>query len=294
MPASQATAAPRRFIIICRSRELASQIEDQLLMSGFSIACYGAGGPEQAQSLARATQPEVALMESGLNIAPPSGARVVHFDPARFDPAEVARRIADPEPASAVPCAPPPTPSLTWRTALGFVGMAGGVGTTTLVCALALAAARRGENALVVDMAGGDCLPTFGGELRRETAAWSVRKKEYGERLGVIVASSLSRIERQPDVLLVDAGSLREMARADALTRSGITLFYVVPHDLDAAGLTHPTKERRLVNKASKAGEGRIPFDEALTARINAGRFEPEDTDFMRACAAWLDARLLR
>lgn len=257
-------------------------------MRGRGIACQGCVTPDQHKVFERAIQPEVILAETGVVLD--TTLRVIRFDPARFDPLEVAAQILS-DPAPAAP-EMKPAPCLTWRTALGFAGMAGGVGTTTLVCAFAQAAARRGENTLIVDMAGGDCLPTLGGDLRRETAAWSVRKQEFGDRLGLIVADSLTCIERQPDALLIDLGVMTRRARVDAVTRAGVKVFYVLPHALDMAGLSHPAQERRLVSMAPKASPAAFPFDPELVRRINAKTFEPADTAFMRACDAWMAAQL--
>lgn len=280
--------ALRRFIIVCREQQAALEAEEQLLTRGRGIACQGCVTPGQHKVFERAIQPEVILAETGVELD--TTLRVIRFDPARFDPLEVVSQLLT-DLAPAVP-ETKPAPCLTWRVALGFAGMAGGVGTTSLVCAFALAAARRGENVLLVDMAGGDCLPTLGGDLRRETAAWSVRKKEFGDGLTVIVADSLNHIERQPDALLIDLGAMTNRARIDAVTRAGVKVFYVLPHALDMAGVSHPAPERRLVTLAPRPSGADFPFEPELVRRINAKTFEPADTAFMQACDAWLAGQL--
>lgn len=290
MAGLKGVVAPRRYIVISSNPEYAQWLFNALMQTGENIAGYACGLPNQAQQLEQNLQPDVIVTEKGTSIS--SNLPVLYFDKS-VNVEELARQILSPPTTPASKSEPAPAPCLTWRVALGFAGMAGGVGTTSLVCAFALAAARRGENTLLVDMAGGDCLPTLGGDLRRETAAWSVRKKEFGDGLTVIVADSLNHIERQPDALLIDLGAMTHRARIDAVTRAGVKVFYVLPHALDMAGVSHPAQERRLVTLAPKASASTFPFDPELVRRINAKTFEPADTPFMQACDAWMATQLL-
>lgn len=287
---------PRRYMVVMRDLELARRISDQIAFTGYNAVVVGVAAPEEAAAKERAIQPQIILVEQGVANAISSPTRQVTFDPKNFDPVALARAILDGQKAEPAIAVPQPAPaSLSWRTAIGLQGISGGVGTTTLTCAFALAAARRGERVMLVDMGGGDSLPTFGLRLSREPKVWQVRENEVQGRLSIVVADTLSQIQmsRTVDVLALDLGAITQRARADEAICYGARVFYVIPQAMDAL-VTNPVKEQRLVNLCSKpGGDNRFPFDPDLTARINRNEFDPMDTEFMQTCAAWMDGQIL-
>ena len=191
-----------------------------------------------------------------------------------------------PEPPPPAPAVSPPRRGLI----MVFQGAYGGAGTTTVVCALALAAAQTGLRVLILDT-GEDCALTLG-----------VPADVNGIQ-AVSGVAVISRVPGQPplesllsayDLILVDAGTVREShALVRYLGQFGASFYQVASASRQADLLSLPGYGLVLNNVLGGApwwrqADAQIPFVPGLTARINAQRFA-EPSPLIQAAGMFLE-----
>jgi hypothetical protein len=234
----------------------------------------------QLETALRAWKPRVLVADARLELKADWGLPVVEYDDGAFDAEALAARILQHEtdPPEMRDAPPPERPA--HGVAVGFQGIKGGVGTTTVVAGMALAAARKGYRTAILDLSG-DCALTL-----------NARADEQDEHIftsdeGILViqgAADLPQVwqvlSEDYDVVVVDAGRDGEHAtETRALTRLGVLFFLVVT--AKEIELVHPGSYGRYRLFLNRQPDHRwwhldlfagIPDDPDLTERINRGK----------------------
>lgn len=273
-------------VIIARTQEEADNLAYALTASGRVVVLDALGGTEDLAAALR-WRPDVLVVHrifaEEVRDAKPGKPILVYED--RSTPDEIVQALLSPPSPPSPPQAPPRLPSRSVLPVLGFQGAYGGAGTTTVVCAIALAAARSGRRPLVLDVLE-DCAVTLDPFAGENTQTFS----------GVTV---LTRVPEQPqiehlvtayDLVLVDAGTVRERSGlVRFLIRQFGAVFYLVLNARRQTELPVPPGYGVILNCVSggapwwQKSDAQFPFVSGLTARVNAGKFGESSPLFLAA-----------
>ena len=157
------SASMRTFLIVALNEEIGEQVKQAL---------HGTGKPLLALDIvtdlanlsgyADSWKPQVLVADSRLKIdIEGCTVPVVKFNPLAFDVETLSNRIMQPPASTPVaPSSPTISKQPAHGIAVGFQGVKGGVGTTTVVAGMAEAAVQSGYRAAILDLAG-DCAITL-------------------------------------------------------------------------------------------------------------------------------------
>ena len=259
------------------ARDLAGTGKDVLVLDAL-------GGVEKLPDALTGWRPEVLVVHRDL------AEEVKGLQPRRpilvYDPGATADEIAD---VLLRPPAPPPSPPgrgtgplrARYATVLGLQGAYGGAGTTTVACAIALAARERGLSVAVLDAGGGDCAITLAARPDEQDPGLAV-----GHGVVVVVgvppqpAGVWAALTDAYDLVVVDGGVLSSNPALIRflIHRQGVP-FYLVGH-ADRPVEAVPPGYGFILNGVAERGapwwqqvDARFPHVEGLTERVNAGRF---------------------
>ena len=278
------SASMRTFLIVASNKEVGEQVKQAL---------HGTGKPLLALDIvtdlsnlsgyADSWKPQVLVADSRLKIdIEGCTVPVVKFNPLAFDVETLSNRIMQP-PATTPTTAPPSTISKqpAHGIAVGFQGVKGGVGTTTVVAGMAEAAVQSGYRAAILDLAG-DCAITLRAQADEQDGHLYLTDK------GILVVQGVADLQQiwqvlseEYDVIVVDAGRVGERkTETRALIRLGVLFFLVVT-----------SKEIELLQPGSYPGyrlflnqqpdrrwwqwdmAGGVLYDPERTDRVNRGEF---------------------
>jgi hypothetical protein len=237
-------------------------------------------------------KPHVLAVDVGLQLSPQDlkrlGVGVVRFDPLALDLEALAQQIVQRQgaaPEQTIPPAVLPRPAT--GAAVGFQGIKGGVGTTTVAAGMAVAPTKQRNRTanLKLDSAGGvagDCALTLRAEMDgQDTHLFTTDAGILMVQGGVDLGQIWPILSRDYDVIVVDAGRVGEhIAETRALVRLGVLFFLVVT--ADEIPMLQPGSYpgyRLFLNREPERKwwqwdmAGAAPYDPEITARVNQGRF---------------------
>jgi hypothetical protein len=279
-------------IVVAPTQEEADGLAAQLVSDRQVLVLDALGGTENLASVLAAWRPDVVvvhrvLAEEVRGMKP--GKPLLVYDE-KATPEEIIRvLLSPPEPPPSEPAAPParlpPRPPVV----LGFQGAYGGAGTTTVLCAVAVAASRSDMRVLVLDV-GDDCAITLSPDV------------SYGTEHVIYGITVLGRVPDRPqidallpayDLVLVDAGTVRgRPGLVRFLLNQYGAMFYLVVDARRKTDLSIPGYGT-ILNAVSGGApwwqkvDAQFPFVAGLTTRINAGRFT-EPSPFLQAAEIFL------
>lgn len=266
----------RQFIVYASTRELAETVGRLVVQTGYDVLFLDAtDDPQEALKLARAWKASAVVMEEGLQ-DPGFEVPVITFRAEAVKPEAIASAVL-----SAAPAPPAEEKPLAFRAALGFQGIKGGVGTTTIACAVAAKAAELGLRTVVLDLAGGDCIITLRGKEDEKD------RHLYVAENGIVIVAApggllpqevWDALEEDYDLIVVDAGRAGENRRAvGEMMRRGVRFFLVATpacvEDLERGAF--PGYEF-ILNRHTGAWKGfqaLFPEDPDVTGAVNRGEF---------------------
>ena len=273
------------FLVVALDARVGERVREQLHGTGKALLALDVVTElAQLPEAIRSWQPQMLVVDAGLNLDPQEmGIPLVPFDPAAFDAETLADQVVE-------GAAPPPPPSPAWRprhgVAVGFQGIKGGVGTTAVAAGMAVAAARSGYRAAILDLAG-DCALTLRARAHEEDPQVSWSGAGGGESAILIVQGPVdlkeiwSLFRDRADVVVVDAGRVGEhVAETRALTRLGVLFFLVLT--AEEIELLQPGRYpgyRLFLNREPNRRwwqwdvAGGVPDDPEMSARLNRGDF---------------------
>jgi hypothetical protein len=234
----------------------------------------------------------VLAVDVGLQLSPQDlkrlGVGVVRFDPLALDLEALAQQIVQRQGAAPEQTVPPTVlPRPATGAAVGFQGIKGGVGTTTVAAGMALSAARQRYRTAILDLdsaggVAGDCALTLRAEMDgQDTHLFTTDAGILIVQGGVDLGQIWPILSRDYDVIVVDAGRVGEhIAETRALVRLGVLFFLVVT--ADEIPMLQPGSYpgyRLFLNREPERKwwqwdmAGAAPYDPEMTARVNHGRF---------------------
>jgi hypothetical protein len=272
------------FLIVAFDQDIGQKVRELLHGTGMSLLALDvltcAIDASRLREAVRSWRPQVLVVDSRVKLDPSDwDVPVVTFDPLSFDLLDLTEQIL--ERKRAIPDEPIAPSRPHHGIAVGFQGIKGGVGTTTVAAGMAVAAARSEYRTAILDLSG-DCALTLRANPDKEDGNLFLTED------GILVVQSVadlgqiwSILSSEYDVVVVDAGRVGEnVGEARALTRLGVLFFLVVTGD--EIELLQPGRYpgyRPFLNRES-AGRwwqlsmaGAVPDDPDLTARVNRGEF---------------------
>jgi len=231
----------------------------------------------------RSWRPHVLVVDTRLHLDPQGvGLPLVPYDPAALDAETLAAQMLSGRPAAPLP----PRPRLHHGVALGFQGIKGGVGTSTIAAGVAVAAAQSGYRAAMLDLAG-DCALTLGAEALPDDPRLLLSRAAGTKTPIAIVQGAVdlheawSRFSQMADVVVVDAGRVGEhVAETHTLTRLGVRFFLVLTaQEMELLRpQVHPGYSIFLNREPVRSWwqwdvAGSTPEDPQMHARLNRGEF---------------------
>lgn len=282
--------------IVVQNIHIGEQIRDALHNTGLDLLVMEIiDRPETLASLVITWRPQVLVAQQGLSLEGIS-VPVVWFDCSAFNPQAVGKAVVQAA-ASAVAARPalqPHKPSqmpfvfspnlVRGGIAVGLQGVKGGVGTTTVACAIAITARHQQRQVAILDFDynGSDCAVTLHAREDQENPHLFMSDE------GILVVRAPVDLNRvwatladEYDVIVVDAGRVGECPEAvRALARMGVQWFLVCsPETLELLDPGRYPGFRILLNRERARRwwqwdvAGTLPNDELVTDQINRGAF---------------------
>lgn len=226
------SAGMRTFLIVTLDKEVGEQVKQVLHGTGKSLLALDiVTDLANLSGYVDSWKPQVLVVDSRLKIDIEGyTVPVVEFNPLAFDVETLSNRIMQP-PAIAPVASPSSNISKqpAHGIAVGFQGVKGGVGTTTVVTGMAEAAAQSGYRAAILDLAG-DCAITLRAQADEQDSHLYLTDK------GILVVQGVADLQQiwqvlseEYDVIVVDAGRVGEhKTETRALIRLGVLFFLVV------------------------------------------------------------------
>ena len=298
-------------LVVAENTDIGGQVKDLLHRTGMDLLVLEVvTDPGGVPDLVVSWRPNVIVAQQGLPLEGVS-TPVVCFDITAFDPRAVAEAAIHAAANSGRPDSEiqPPTPSLMPAAnarrgiAIGLQGVKGGVGTTTIACAIAEIACRQRRKVAVIDLdrSVSDCAIT----LRARGDADNPHLFMSDEGILIVRApADLNRVWNklvdEYDVIVVDAGRAGEFPDAvRALARLGVLWFLVCsPETLERLDPGRYPGFRILLNRERARRwfqwdvAGTLPDDEQVTRQINQGAFCNAESPFASSVQGFT-ARLL-
>jgi hypothetical protein len=270
-------------LIAASSVESGREVQELLHKTGKSLLVVDVVADATCLSMALDNyKPDVLVADDNLNLDPRDyGVPVVRFGPFPIDVEDLSNQIVRREGEMPSASSPVPERTISRGVAIGFQGIKGGVGTTTVAAGMAAAAAGCGYRTAVLDLAG-DCALTLRAQPDQKDG------NLYLTENGILVVQDSKDLgqtwqilQSEYDVVVVDAGRVGEnVPEARALVRLGVLFFLVIT-----------TGEIEMLNPGSYPGyrlflnrqpnrrwwqlcvAGGVPDDPEVTERVNRGTF---------------------
>ena len=274
----------RTFLIVALNKEVGEQAKQALHGTGKTLLALDiVTDLANMSGYVDSWKPQVLVVDSRLKIDTEGyTVPVVKFDPLAFDVETLSNRIMQP-PASTpmAPSSPTISKQPAHGIAVGFQGVKGGVGTTTVVAGMAEAAAQSGYRAAILDLAG-DCAITLRAQADEQDGHLYLTDK------GILVVQGGADLQQiwqvlsaEYDVIVVDAGRVGEYkTETRALIRLGVLFFLVVTsREIELLQPGSYPGYRLFLNRQPDRRwwqwdmAGGVLYDPEMTDRVNRGEF---------------------